>query len=366
MHWLTRAFAMCFALMTLVGAHWGPMGTTVPLHQHPVLSDAALTSTVTLTPFSSAKLALTTPTGPAGVSLSWDTGETSLPRAISRPAVASGRNGRIYVFGGTAGGIEYRTTSIYDPTTNTWRGGRDMPTAREGAHAVGLPDGRIAVLGGATGCNRPNCVGATVYNKVEVYNPTADVWTTLPSMHTPRYRLGAALVGDKLYALGGVNQTGATASVEVLNLSVTSKSTWEPGPTLPQPINAAAVVADGSGRILVAGGAGNDGNLHTFYTLTSNIWVAGPGLPVAVAETAGTIGPDGKLYVTGGYYRTWLPIVQVYDPKHNNWSSVTPLPSPTCCMGSATVNGRIYVIGGAGGLPTAQVAIGVLTRKRRA
>jgi len=366
MHWPTRAFAMCFALTTLVGSHRVPMGTTVPLHQRPKVSGATLISTATLTPLGIATLASITPTGRAGVSLSWDTGETTLPRAVSRPAVATGRNGRIYVFGGTAGGIEYRTMSIYDPITPTWHRGRDMPTAREGARAVGLPDGRIAVLGGATGCNRPNCVGATVYNKVEVYNPTADVWTTLPSMHTPRYRLGAALVGDKLYALGGVNQTGATASVEVLNLGTASRSTWEPGPTLPQPINAAAVVSDDSGRVLVAGGAGNDGNLHTFYILTGNGWVAGPGLPVAVAETAGTIGPDGKLYVTGGYYQTWLPIVQVYDPKHNNWSSVTPLPSPTCCMGSATVNGRIYVIGGAGGSPTAQVAIGVLTRKRRA
>lgn len=89
----------------------------------------------------------------AGPGLTWNTSLSALPQALSRPAVAVGPDGALYAFGGTDGqNHDYASTYIYHPITATWTVGASMPISREGAQAVTLPDGRIAVLGGAIGC----------------------------------------------------------------------------------------------------------------------------------------------------------------------------------------------------------------------
>lgn len=92
-----------------------------------------------------------------GVGLPWRQ-PTSLPEAVTRPAVAVGRDGTVYVFGGGAASSVSNATFIYHPTNNTWTEGADLPTAREGAQAVTLPDGRIAVLGGGRSATGPMAV----------------------------------------------------------------------------------------------------------------------------------------------------------------------------------------------------------------
>src|SRR6266446_1604762 len=56
---------------------------------------------------------------------------------------------------------------------------------------------------------------------------------------------------------------------------------------------------------------------------------------------------NGKLYAVGGYYRVdALANVDVYDPATNTWSSKAPLPTARCCMGVGVVNGVMYAVGG--------------------
>ena len=40
------------------------------------------------------------------------------------------------------------------------------------------------------------------------YNPELDTWTYVASMNTSRCDLGAAVVGDKIYAVGGSDVSG--------------------------------------------------------------------------------------------------------------------------------------------------------------
>ena len=57
---------------------------------------------------------------------------------------------------------------------------------------------------------------------------------------------------------------------------------------------------------------------------------------------------DGKIYVMGGYpaSRVTVRTVQVYDSAQNRWSLTTPLPIPLNHSMAASVNGRVYIIGG--------------------
>ncbi|MCF7757963.1 hypothetical protein KQ941_26325 [Paenibacillus xylanexedens] len=88
-------------------------------------------------------------------------------------------NGKIYYFGGASGsdhaasGIKQNSTYEYDPTTDTWTVKADMPTARAGLTAV-VYNNKIYAIGGYYN------VGTSVLrtNKVEVYDPSTDSWTT--------------------------------------------------------------------------------------------------------------------------------------------------------------------------------------------
>ena len=64
---------------------------------------------------------------------------------------------------------------------------------------------------------------------------------------------------------------------------------------------------------------------------------------------------NGKIYVMGGFVLpesgqpSWVPINNAweYDPRNDTWKALAPLPTKRGAPVAATVNGKIYVIGGA-------------------
>src|SRR5579871_2810764 len=116
----------------------------------------------------------------------------NMPEELARPAVATGRDGNIYVIGGISRSAPSNGTFIYHPHTNTWTEGANLPTAREGAQAITLPDGHIVVMGGeaigTTGaCTSDLCQEGTVFSTVEEYAPASNTWRTLAPLMTPRF-----------------------------------------------------------------------------------------------------------------------------------------------------------------------------------
>jgi N-acetylneuraminic acid mutarotase len=57
---------------------------------------------------------------------------------------------------------------------------------------------------------------------------------------------------------------------------------------------------------------------------------------------------DGKIYVIGGYQTEGTPIsvVEVYDPFTDSWDTKTPMPTARGTLGCAVADGKIYAIGG--------------------
>ena len=128
----------------------------------------------------------------------WITGFTSMPwpRAYAGCAVL---DGKIYVIGGTDTRMETNRVDRFDPAANTWDTVASLPWP---AQALGA-----AVLG-----NHLYAVGGySMYNEGRylkevarfVPTPAPGLWQKVDSLHVPRAGLGLAVVGDRMYAVGG-------------------------------------------------------------------------------------------------------------------------------------------------------------------
>jgi len=76
-------------------------------------------------------------------------------------------------------------------------------------------------------------------------------------------------------------------------------------------------------------------------------WVSLAPFPEAAEEVYG-IAAGGKMYVFGGLGPGWTPMGMVYeyDPAANKWTKKKPMPLPTHHTALAEANGKIYVMGG--------------------
>lgn len=80
---------------------------------------------------------------------SWEPGE---PMSIERfkPFAVALADGRVLVAGGMSKRAYLKSAEIYDPQTQSWSKAADMTMTREGASAALLPDGRVLLAGGQT------------------------------------------------------------------------------------------------------------------------------------------------------------------------------------------------------------------------
>jgi N-acetylneuraminic acid mutarotase len=209
-------------------------------------------------------------------------------------SVATG--GRIYYIGGLNQWPSPQSTEvyIYDPATNSFSQGAPMPSTRaRGAGGVAVYNGKIYYAGGLH--------DGTAVPWLDVYDPVANSWTALPNMPTARDHFHAAIVGGKLYAIGGRNvQIGATTPVnEVYDIAA---SRWSTGlAPLPTPRGGFAAAALGD-EILIIGGEG--AGSQTFNT------------------------------------------VEAYNVVTDTWRTLAPMPTARHGIQAAVCNGGVYIADG--------------------
>jgi large repetitive protein len=214
-------------------------------------------------------------------------------------AAGTAVGGKLYVVAGKTESGTRSTMHVYDPGTDSWSAGPDLPgEAVENPAAVGL-DGKLYVFGGSTG----PFSGAV--SNAAVFDPGDQSWTTLDSMPTARGGATAQLVGGKIYVAGGMGANGGSlATVDVYDPATDSWST---------------AASMGTAR-----------------------------------DNPGSAAIDGKLYVFGGRTRTsdgstvaaTLTSGEAYDPATDTWSSIAPMPTGRRTMVVGQLNGRAQVIGG--------------------
>jgi N-acetylneuraminic acid mutarotase len=106
-------------------------------------------------------------------------------------------NNLIYVMGGMQLGKSYSSPSVdvYHPGTNDWTVAGDM-IGPANLPAAMTANGFIYVIGG---------YDDTYSKRVRKYDPLSDTWFIRSDLQVGRSFLGAAAVGNNIYAIGGIN-----------------------------------------------------------------------------------------------------------------------------------------------------------------
>jgi N-acetylneuraminic acid mutarotase len=188
--------------------------------------------------------------------------------------------------------------------------------------------------------------GLTVKDTVEKYNPADDAWYTVTSLPEPRFGLGAAAVGGKIYAIGGNDGTNSTKTTFEFDPFTNAWTTKAPMPMELESFGIATV----NDKIYVMGGHSTlifcypCGEVYE-YDPSSDSWTQKADLPTGRSKLAAAT-LDGKVYAIGGDAYGLMDEVEVYDPATDNWTVAADMIGPRSHLRAEALGGNIYVMGG--------------------
>lgn len=167
----------------------------------------------------------------------------------------------------------------------------------------------------------------------------------------------AAAQGDTVYVAGGAGLEKPAADFAAYD---TIGDIWRPLPTMPIGRQGFGMATAIDGGVYVSGGyAGEDFDLPSAelwrYDMANAVWVRMSDMPAGRVRH-GMASVDGKLYVVGGEGPN-ASRVFVYDTFQDQWADLgADLPTLRKDLGVVAVNGSIYALGGrTGSGVTAQV-----------
>uniref|UniRef100_A0A3P9I6N1 Kelch-like family member 23 n=1 Tax=Oryzias latipes TaxID=8090 RepID=A0A3P9I6N1_ORYLA len=183
---------------------------------------------------------------------------------------------------------------IWDPISNTWVQGKDIPDYERESYSVTLLGANIYVTGGY----RTNTVEAL--DSVSIYNCDSDEWSKGCPMITARYYHSSVALRGCIYVLGGYRAGAPERETEFYD---PLKKKW--------------------------------------FSVSKMIQGVGNATACTVAE---------KIYVTGGHYgyrgSCTYENIQMYNPDTNEWSIITMSPHPEHGLCSVSLNNKLFLVGG--------------------
>jgi N-acetylneuraminic acid mutarotase len=237
------------------------------------------------------------------------------------------------------------------PLPGSWTTAAPAPTARTEVTAAVLGD-RIYVIGGFAEPSLSNLPSLTITNKVEVYDPVTNTWTTRAPLPVGLHHAAAVVAANRLYVIGGYTQALLSVwhPVATVYRYDPDKDTWTERAPMPTARGALAA-AESDGKLYAIGGYDGSGNRAEVevYDPAANTWTARAPLPTPRDHlAAATVG--GKIYAIGGRvnqsYARNLSTVEVYDPATDRWTKVADLPTARSGITAGVLRGTIYVLGG--------------------
>jgi N-acetylneuraminic acid mutarotase len=276
--------------------------------------------------------------------------------------------GKMYVFAGLAPvwkpmGIVYE----YDPASNQWTKKKPMALA---SHHVAFTEyhGKIYAFGGFVFPQSGPPAWVPIDNAWE-YDPATDTWKALAPLPTKRGSPVAAVVGDKIYVIGGAaNLPGseATALSPAVPQAVLgtveeydpAANTWRTRSPMPTPRNHAAAGAV-NGKIYVIGGrvgaafigVASDISVVEEYDPATDKWSAPRSRMPTTRSALGAGTYNGRIYVAGGEFQdphmmATFRSVEAYDPASNSWSIMPSMPVSRHGLAAGVVGNRLLLVGG--------------------
>lgn len=244
-----------------------------------------------------------------------------------------------------------------------------MPEGREGA-ATTLIKNQIIVTHGSRPV--PDVPGATFdSNDTRIYDIHTNTWFSGAPAPTFRAELAGAAHKGRVYAVGGRGPFGVLAHLEVYDVHANTWASLPPMPTARAGLAAAVV-----GHMLYAiggrkavgfdpgrePGTGMATQCIEAYDIKARTWASSPSclsgtppeltdMPFGAMDVA-AIAHEGKIYVIGGAGGPdssggpLLPYVQIYHVDKNAWSFGAPMPTARANLALARCENVILALGG--------------------
>lgn len=204
---------------------------------------------------------------------------------------------------------------IYTPKTDTWRVGDEIPAdRRRGSGGVVVYKNKMYIV---TGILDGHWTGNVTW--FDEYDPKTGKWTKLADAPVARDHVRAAIVGDKLYLIGGMQSNtmekkGLTNVIDAVDVYDFKKKRWSTASAKLPTLRAGNTVIASKNKVLViAGESDKQRKAHTE--------------------------------------------IEAYDIKTNSFHTLSPLVEGRHAGGSVLYKGKIYTVAGvgnAGGSPLVQ------------
>jgi N-acetylneuraminic acid mutarotase len=209
-------------------------------------------------------------------------------------------DGHVLVAGGISGARQFpvpglNVVEIYDPAQNKWTAGTPMKHARWGHSAV-LVGTKVLVAGGFTVRSGQSELALT---SAELYDPVAKTWTEVGAMADPRGGHAAVVLKNgKVLVVGGSLPTGngSAADLAFCELYDPTAQTWSTtGSMTAARAGHQATVLNGGAAVLVTGGRAPgvraDGTYDPFSRATAELYNTDAGTWSKVDDL-----PGGRTY----------------------------------------------------------------------
>jgi len=264
-------------------------------------------------------------------------------------------DGELWALGGfTSAALDVtRRVDIYDPTSDSWRPGPDLPGA-ETHFAVVTFAGDVIVSGGFTGPFTGGRRPPTT-NAVWRWSPGAGAWSMGPPLPAAGAAFSWALLGTELHLAGGLAADGNSDSAAHVIWDLAGAAPWTTAAPLPVARNHGGGAATGGLFYAIAGrhgwneSSGDVADVDAFDPVSGS-WASRAQIPTARSEIPGATSTmeDGRILVVGGSLAGITPSadVLVYDPAVDAWCGLPSLPEPRKGAVAARIGSRVIVTGG--------------------
>jgi N-acetylneuraminic acid mutarotase len=242
----------------------------------------------------------------------------SMPGARAEPHGASMIGGKLYVTGGwNASGVSTRTLFVYDPGTNTWSRKADIPQPGCGG-TQGVINGQLYVY---TGCYATGAFG--VFFR---YDPGSNTWLRRAAPPTDHLQGAGGVINGKLYLVGGWKASSCEVNGEpaicddldnALHVYNPATNAWTRKAFIAVKRTGMSAAVLG-GKLFVVGGDTEAGGYDTYvYDPGTNTWAQKAPLPKVTSNGVAAIAGGKLVYVGGAERQPAAPgpsKVYVYNP----------------------------------------------------
>jgi N-acetylneuraminic acid mutarotase len=250
-------------------------------------------------------------------------------------------DGKIYIVGGfDDGGHNTRTIEVYDPVLDEWTQVTPLPQPLDHTAAAASSDGKLYVVGGGY-LDRD-----TLSDKMFIFDPNTNNWTEGANLPSARGALTANFINETLYVMGGVDSENTLSSTLAYH-PVTNEWTQKASmPTAREHLTSAVV----DGKLYVIGGRTNgmafNVDANEVYDPVTDKWTVLEPMPSKRGGLSSAV-VNGSIYVFGGEQpsRTF-DNNERYDPWSNTWTFEASMPTARHGLASVAIDNNIYVIGG--------------------